>query len=164
MWPSQGRSHQGKMLVVGAVEIEDGGRGPGRIRLSQVNDYFANRSLPIPHCQLWLRPCSRHAVRRPGCRRSETVRFGSCAQSRSTGVTAGAITRFLAHCPFWECLTRFCTDRQYRMRNDPWARMARRPWELASARGVPAGPTSPGSTGTDEPGRERITVGIESFL
>ena len=27
--------------------------------------------------------------------------------------------------------------------------MARRPWELASARGVPADPTSPGSTGAD---------------
>jgi ISXO2-like transposase domain len=36
-----GRSHQGKMLVVGAVEIEDGGLGPGRIRLSQVADYSA---------------------------------------------------------------------------------------------------------------------------
>jgi ISXO2-like transposase domain len=29
------------MLVVGAVEVEDGGRGPGRIRLSQVADYSA---------------------------------------------------------------------------------------------------------------------------
>jgi hypothetical protein len=38
-----GRSHQGKILVVGAVEIEDGG-GPGRVRLSQVPDYSA-RSL-----------------------------------------------------------------------------------------------------------------------
>ena len=36
-----GRSHQGKMLVVGAVEVEDGGIGPGRIRLSQVADYSA---------------------------------------------------------------------------------------------------------------------------
>src|ERR1700716_385461 len=34
-----GRSHQGKMLVVGAVEVEDGGVGPGRIRLRQVADY-----------------------------------------------------------------------------------------------------------------------------
>jgi transposase-like protein len=39
-----GRSHQGKILVVGAVEVEDGGAGPGRIRLSQVADYSA-RSL-----------------------------------------------------------------------------------------------------------------------
>ena len=39
-----GRSHQGKILVVGAVEIEDGGAGPGRIRLGQVPDYSA-RSL-----------------------------------------------------------------------------------------------------------------------
>src|SRR6202040_3507642 len=31
----------GKMLVVGAVEVEDGGLGPGRIRLSQVADYSA---------------------------------------------------------------------------------------------------------------------------
>jgi predicted RNA-binding Zn-ribbon protein involved in translation (DUF1610 family) len=36
-----GRSHQGKILVVGAVEVEDGGRGPGRIRLGQVPDYSA---------------------------------------------------------------------------------------------------------------------------
>jgi hypothetical protein len=27
-----GRSHQGKMLVVGALKIEDGDAGPGRIR------------------------------------------------------------------------------------------------------------------------------------
>jgi hypothetical protein len=47
-----GRSHQGKMLVVGAVEVQDGGptgqarglkaHGPGRIRLSQVPDYSAD--------------------------------------------------------------------------------------------------------------------------
>src|SRR6201997_4367541 len=37
-----GRSHQGKMLIVGAVEIEDGGAGPGRIRLQQVPDYSAH--------------------------------------------------------------------------------------------------------------------------
>ena len=36
-----GRSHQGKMLVVGDVEVEGGGLGPGRIRLSQVADYSA---------------------------------------------------------------------------------------------------------------------------
>jgi hypothetical protein len=36
-----GRSHQGKMLVVGAAEVKDGGLGPGRIRLSQVPDYSA---------------------------------------------------------------------------------------------------------------------------
>src|SRR5271156_4843462 len=34
-----GRSHQGKMLVVGAVEVEDGGPGRIRLRLSQVPDY-----------------------------------------------------------------------------------------------------------------------------
>jgi hypothetical protein len=33
-----GRSHQGKILVVGAVEVEDRGAGPGRIRLNQVPD------------------------------------------------------------------------------------------------------------------------------
>jgi hypothetical protein len=47
-----GRSHQGKMLVVGAVEVQDGGptgqarglkaHGPGRIRLDQVPDYSAD--------------------------------------------------------------------------------------------------------------------------
>src|SRR5271169_836323 len=36
-----GRSHQSKILLVGAVEIADGGAGPGRIRLSQVPDYSA---------------------------------------------------------------------------------------------------------------------------
>src|SRR4051812_46434247 len=30
-----GRSHQGKILVVGAVEVADRGAGPGRIRLQQ---------------------------------------------------------------------------------------------------------------------------------
>ena len=34
-----GRSHQGKILIAGAVEIHDG--GPGRIRLSTVPDYSA---------------------------------------------------------------------------------------------------------------------------
>jgi hypothetical protein len=37
-----GRSHHGKILVVGAVEVEDSGAGPGRIRLSQVPDYSAS--------------------------------------------------------------------------------------------------------------------------
>ena len=42
-----GRSHQGKMLVVGAVEVEDGGLGPGRIRLSQIADYSAARCCQV---------------------------------------------------------------------------------------------------------------------
>jgi len=37
----RGRRHQGKMLVVGAVELADGGLGPRRIRLSRVADYSA---------------------------------------------------------------------------------------------------------------------------
>lgn len=37
-----GRSHQGKLLVAGAVEVE--GQGPGRIRLAQISDFSA-RSL-----------------------------------------------------------------------------------------------------------------------
>src|ERR1700730_7895687 len=36
-----GRSHQGKMLVVGAVEVEGGGLCPGRMRLRQVADVSA---------------------------------------------------------------------------------------------------------------------------
>jgi hypothetical protein len=36
-----GRRHQGKMLIVGAVEVEDGGLGPGRICLSQMPDCSA---------------------------------------------------------------------------------------------------------------------------
>jgi hypothetical protein len=52
-----GRSHQGKMLVVGAVEVEDGGPtgqarglkapGPGRIRLAEVPDYSADSLHPF---------------------------------------------------------------------------------------------------------------------
>src|SRR3954453_14118773 len=38
----RGRRHQGKILMVGAVEVEDGGAGPGRIRLQQVSDYSAS--------------------------------------------------------------------------------------------------------------------------
>jgi len=37
-----GRSHHGKILVVGAVEVEGNGAGPGRIRLDQVPDYSAS--------------------------------------------------------------------------------------------------------------------------
>lgn len=37
-----GSSHHGKILVVGAVEVEDNSAGPGRIRLDQVPDYSAS--------------------------------------------------------------------------------------------------------------------------
>ena len=36
-----GRSHEGTVLVVGAVEVVDRGAGSGRIRLGQVPDYSA---------------------------------------------------------------------------------------------------------------------------
>lgn len=36
-----GRSHQGKILIVGAVEVQDDGAGPGRIRLSVIPDFSA---------------------------------------------------------------------------------------------------------------------------
>jgi predicted RNA-binding Zn-ribbon protein involved in translation (DUF1610 family) len=42
-----GRSHQGKMLIVGAVEVRDGGAGPGRIRLKEVPDYSADSLHPF---------------------------------------------------------------------------------------------------------------------
>ena len=42
-----GRSKQGKLLIVGAVEVQDGGAGPGRIRLSQVPDYSADSLHPF---------------------------------------------------------------------------------------------------------------------
>ncbi len=43
-----GRSHQGEIApVVGAVEVADGGAGPGRIRLQQVSDYSANSLHPF---------------------------------------------------------------------------------------------------------------------
>lgn len=41
------RSHQGKMIVVGAVEVEDGGAGPGRIRLAGLPDYSAQSLHPF---------------------------------------------------------------------------------------------------------------------
>src|ERR1700680_3268247 len=41
------RSHQGKMLVVGAVEVQDGGAGPGRIRLAEVSHYSAHTLHPF---------------------------------------------------------------------------------------------------------------------
>src|SRR6266404_5433433 len=40
-----GRSHQGKMLIVGAVEVQDGGAGPGR--LNKVTDYSADSLHPF---------------------------------------------------------------------------------------------------------------------
>jgi len=40
-----GRSHQGKILVVGAVEVEDD--GPGRVRLAEVPDYSAQSLHPF---------------------------------------------------------------------------------------------------------------------
>jgi len=41
------RSHQGKILVVGAVEVADGSAGPGRIRLAEVPDYSAQSLHPF---------------------------------------------------------------------------------------------------------------------
>jgi hypothetical protein len=49
-----GRSHQGKMLVVGAVEVADGGASPGRIRLQQVSDYSASSLHPFLTANLAL--------------------------------------------------------------------------------------------------------------
>jgi hypothetical protein len=40
-----GRSHQGKLLLVGAVEVPDG--GSGRIRLAEVSDYSADSLHPF---------------------------------------------------------------------------------------------------------------------
>jgi hypothetical protein len=42
-----GRSSQGKIRVVGAVEVEDGGAGPGRIRLAEVSDHSADSLHPF---------------------------------------------------------------------------------------------------------------------
>jgi hypothetical protein len=39
--------HQGKMVVVGAVEMQDGGAGPGRIRLAELADYSADSLHPF---------------------------------------------------------------------------------------------------------------------
>ena len=49
-----GRSHQGKILVAGAVEVQDGGAGPGRIRLQQVPDYAAASLHPFLAANLAL--------------------------------------------------------------------------------------------------------------
>src|SRR5512134_1120313 len=46
-----GRSHQGKMLVAGAVEVADG--APGRIRLAQIPDFSAT-SLQASSPPTWL--------------------------------------------------------------------------------------------------------------
>jgi hypothetical protein len=35
------------MLIVGAVEVQDGGAGPGRIRLNQASDYSADSLHPF---------------------------------------------------------------------------------------------------------------------
>src|SRR4051794_41549305 len=43
----RGRSHQGKILVVGAVEVDDSVANPGRIRLHQATDYSAGRLHPF---------------------------------------------------------------------------------------------------------------------
>ena len=40
-----GRSHQGKILVAGAVEVKDG--GPGRIRLAKIDDFSAESLHPF---------------------------------------------------------------------------------------------------------------------
>lgn len=42
-----GRSPQGKILVVGAVEVEDGRAGPSRIRLQQMPNYSADSLHPV---------------------------------------------------------------------------------------------------------------------
>jgi hypothetical protein len=42
-----GRSHQGNILLVGAVEVQDGGAGAGRIRLAEVADYSASSLHPF---------------------------------------------------------------------------------------------------------------------
>ncbi len=42
-----GRSHQGKMLVVGAVEVQDGGAGPRRVGFAEVPDYSADSLHPF---------------------------------------------------------------------------------------------------------------------
>src|SRR5262245_19581923 len=59
-----GRSHQGKMLVVGAVEVEDGGRSPGRIRLNQVADYSATSLHAFLAANLALRTTAKTDGRR----------------------------------------------------------------------------------------------------
>ena len=41
------RSHQGNLLVVGAVEVADSRAGPGRIRLAELADYSADSLHPF---------------------------------------------------------------------------------------------------------------------
>jgi hypothetical protein len=43
--PGGGRCHQGKIIVVGAVEVKDS--GPGRIRLAEVPYYSADSLHPF---------------------------------------------------------------------------------------------------------------------
>jgi|SRR6516162_9159419 len=101
---------------------------------------------------------------------SETVRLGSCAQSRSTAVTAGAITRFLAHRLFGSVSpvsapinNTACSNkhRGQRPRAQEW-RVDRGSWpRLVGCLRIQLLQDRPERI---EPGRERITVGIESFL
>ena len=45
--PLTGDSHKGKMLIVGAVEVEEGGTGSGRIHLAEASDYSADGLHPF---------------------------------------------------------------------------------------------------------------------
>jgi hypothetical protein len=50
-----GRSHQGKILIVGAVEVQDGGTGRGRIRLSKVSRLLGRQLAPLHRRQPRIR-------------------------------------------------------------------------------------------------------------
>ena len=91
-----GRSHQGKILVAGAVEVEDGGAGPGRIRLAkcrllgrQPACFPQNQSRPWRHRQ------DRRMVgisRRAGVNHDPHVVGNMAAISSSPGRTASSPT------------------------------------------------------------------------
>jgi hypothetical protein len=60
------RSRQGKMLIVGAVEIEDGGAGPGRIRLAELGGYVVGDDR-VANCVIEIRVAA--APKSAECRR-----------------------------------------------------------------------------------------------
>src|SRR5438477_2938608 len=108
-----GRSHQGKMLVVGAVEVEDGGLGPGRIRLSQIADYsaaslhafLAANVAPGAPPRRWLARISRrcrHHPRSP-CRRPDGRPYrpalGSPDLLQPQGLGLGRLSRAAPQAP-----------------------------------------------------------------
>src|SRR5689334_21467879 len=77
----RGRSHQGKILMAGAVEVDDGGAGLSRIRLQQMSDYSADSLHPFLKANLAPAPPPRPTAGQgiPARLVSRTIRMSSAA-------------------------------------------------------------------------------------